>query len=238
MAIGIQFKASLLSGLLLIAVLPEIPAATITFDTDNRTRDGFPFGVRDAGATYTGEYQQIYYNFTFRDPAFITQIAFSSYKSSGPDPFVFEMEISLGVTARSAASPGSGFEENLITVFSNVLSANITSDGSDYDLIINLETPYFYDPADGNLMLGVRVSSASGPGNLEFRGGGTKGSSRIWREGDAVVAKPYQGLTTRFTTAPVPEPSGFALGWGGTLFAFLCRRKKWGVCSRHAGISR
>lgn len=106
-------------------------------------------------------------------------------------------------------------------------------------LVINLTTPFTYNPGAGNLLLDVVVSNASKPGgNLYFdtngfNGGGFNGNTimgRVYSFGNATGNTDYgYGLVTGFQTdAPaVPEPASIVmLGLGGIGMGFAAWRRK------------
>ena len=184
---------------------------------NNLPGDDRPFGFKKSPtAVYLGKYQQIYAKTAFPGATQITQIAFAEGQGLGDVDVTYTMSIGLGVTARTPVLPGTGFASGAVPVFNGTASAHITATARDFDFTITLDTPFYYDPAQGNLLLEITLI------------GGTKSElnntygyfgadidhgklARIYDTGTAITAQPYHGLTTRFTTTPVPEPGVGAL---------------------------
>jgi hypothetical protein len=101
-------------------------------------------------------------------------------------------------------------------------------------VILNFQSPFFYDPSDGNLLLEIKnyeptccpgVPGANA-GPLDAWNVMGDAVSRVYAKGDADAAVGIVdtiGLTTLFVFSPVPEPSTTALlvvaagllGWQG-----------------------
>jgi hypothetical protein len=143
-------------------VSPQLKAAAITLGDDNGVGgNGFPFGVFAKSAIYSGQYQQIYAHQGFTQPFEITHVAFASTQTSAAN-INYTFTLSFGVTNRTPAFPGSSYSGTVLPVFSGSVSSSITANNSDFDLVIPLATPFIYDPALGNLLLDVNLTSASG----------------------------------------------------------------------------
>ena len=212
--------------LLIITFLPGFShAATVTVGTID-TKDGYPLGNTPSGsAGYIGEYQQIYTSGAFPISALITQIAFSSYFSSSGSAN-YTLSIALGITTRTAASPGATFATGFTTVFSDSVAVHFTAADQDFDFPIVLTTPFNHDSTQGNLLLDVSVSSASGTnsvaGFIFDVDTGTSAMGRLWSSGGSPLPSSNSGLVTQFTVTPTPEPSSVALLLCGTA---LCLRR-------------
>jgi hypothetical protein len=181
-------------------------------------------------------YQQVYNASQFSSlsgPGQITQIAFRPDAQFG-DAFTLnglDVTIQLSTTAASADGLSLTFASNqgadVTTVYSSALSLSSAATGpaggpKDFDLIINLTTPFTYNPAAGNLLLDIRNAS---PGNYigisNFDATGIMGDSVsrvLSREGsfnDLTGTADTHGLITRFTINPIasaaPEPGTLAL---------------------------
>lgn len=200
-------------ALLGLAALPS-RASTITVGTFN-TKDQYPFGITYSGAAeYIGDYQQVYATSVFSSRVLITQVAFSSYYSY-PGTASYSISMGLGVTTRTPASPGSSFASSFTPVFSGAVPAQFTAASPDFDLPISLTTPFSYDPAQGNLLLDVTVSSVSGSASISgfifWADGQSSVMGQLWSGDSSVVTTPNQGLVTQFTVTEVPEPNAGAL---------------------------
>ena len=150
----------------------------------------------------------------------INRIAFRGH---GPGvPFtatVAQLQVNLSTTSKTPDGLSSAFAENVgpddTQVFSGPLSAAVTftGDPTNFEVVVNFTTPFFYDPAKGNLLLDVRNSQGSvevPPNDQELDGTSTGGDSvsRVYNYGDVTGAKAGQsggidekdsyGLVTKF----------------------------------------
>ena len=135
-----------------------------------------------------------------------------------------------------------------VTVFDGPLrlsSAWVGPDGGpkEFDIVIDLATPFTYDPSRGNLLMDVR--NFGGETTAAFNGvvAVTDGLARVWTpdvNATFAVFGDDAGLVTKFTT--VPEPS--ALSGAAALAVIGLRRRGRGAtariarCARTAGKSR
>jgi hypothetical protein len=229
----------LAAGVLLLCT--GVQAITITTPNGQTAAEGnnnnsYPFNLGPFAAfvpSGTQRYQQIYSASEFGALAsggeFITQIAFrpdaasTAFASTLPS-----IRIDLSTTI---AAP-----DLLSTAFANSVGANDTivyggaSGGAlslsssftgpaggpkNFDIIINLTTPFFYNPAAGNLLLDVH--NFGGGTTTPFDSQNTVGDSvsRVSTTSSGVGSATADladsfGLVTRFTTV-VPEPGRMAL---------------------------
>lgn len=157
--------------------------------------------------------------------------AFSSTLSS--------VRIDLSTTSVNAFTLGSVFANNVgandTVVFNGALSLSSSYTGppggpKDFDIIINLTTPFLYNPGDGNLLLDVR--NFGGGGTTQFDSDTLPSTQRVW---STSVDDPTgtnvgdSGLITQFIYTPVPEPqviSLVALGLGSMAAGRLRQRKR------------
>ena len=150
----------------------------------------------------------------------INRIAFRGH---GPGiPFtgsVPQLEVSLSTTSQAPDGLSSTFADNVgsdnTQVFSGPLQTAVTFDGdpTNFQVVINFTTPFFYDPNKGNLLLDI--SNLEGgvevpPDDQELDGTNAAGDSvsRVYNFGDASAAtagqtggvdeKDTYGLITRF----------------------------------------
>ena len=226
-------RLSIAAGSVLIAlgVVGTTQAATVVpnnLETTEGSRNNvFPFNIR--GPSRSQRYQQIYSasDFaSFSEPELITQILFRpdgpfgrSFASTLPD-----IQINFSTTTVAVDSLSRNFADNLgsddTVVFSGPLSLSSANTGpvggpKDFDIVIDLQTPFLYNPSVGNLLLDVR----------NFAGGFTTAFDATSIFGDSVsraftsissgnVNSPNAastdslGLVTKFVTTPqdVPEP--------------------------------
>lgn len=139
------------------------------------------------------------------------------------------MSSSTFTNIRIDLSTTSAEPDNLSTTFANNVGADDTVVYSgelkistamtraagmpyDFDIVINLTTPYLYDPDAGNLLLDVRNYHTASVGALDAHTITGDGVSRVYSRSSGTVnsASGYAdslGLITRFTATPVPEPT-------------------------------
>ncbi|MEO7678429.1 MAG: hypothetical protein ABIV39_16850 [Verrucomicrobiota bacterium] len=109
-------------------------------------------------------------------PIRITQFAHRPDTLPGPSgPRFPSLQIFVSTTTRSVASLSTTFADNIgldnTLVFSGTLTsqtANLPGPGNtkQFDIVFPFTTPFLYDPAAGNLLIEVRISSTSGTNAL------------------------------------------------------------------------
>jgi hypothetical protein len=191
-------------------------------------------------------YQQVYAAAEFAplsSPIQITQIAFRPQTANGVGPFSQSLpgvQIDLSTTTRIADGLNQTFAANTgaddITVFPMgplTISSAYTGPAvgpKDFDIVINLNSPFIYNPANGNLLLDIRVSGG-GTAGIPFDATAitnSDGLSRRWAadaEETQGLLSDSQGLITQFGFTTVPEPSAFSLIAIGTALVAFARRK-------------
>ena len=155
------------------------------------------------------------------------------------------IQFTLSTTAAAPDSPSSTFSANLgadaTTVYGvagvgsplAVSSAgSLQGNPAPFDITVPLTTPFFYNPAQGNLLLQVQnYSGAASPTGVELDGTMVTGDSvsRIMNLGSATSATATgadsEGLVTEFVATPVPEANITALLTTGLLFALPWLRR-------------
>lgn len=146
------------------------------------------------------------------------------------------VEVLITVTPRNP--------DELSTVFAENFGANVAAVHSLGPLFlsstatIGFQSPFFYDPAEGNLLIEIKNYDLpptpefpqATPGPLDAYDVLGDPISRLYARGDANAVTGIAdtlGLTTYFVVTPVPEPSVltlFGLAAGGC--AWRCLRKK------------
>ena len=184
----------------------------------------------DAG---TNRYQQVYAasQFAAVQPggALITEIAFRpNWQFAAPGPFVVaDVQIELSTTDKPPHMLDGVFANNVGadntvvfgpgTLMLSTLHAGPARGPKAFDILIPLTTPFFYDPAHGNLLLDVRKFTQTSlfdnrPAFDAIEGDPTTSRLHNHNPNDpnavAAAGRDY-GLITRFTF--VPEPSAASL---------------------------
>jgi hypothetical protein len=198
--------------------------------------NGFPFNIGNSSQRYQQVYSASQFS-AFGGPQTITQIGFrpsadrfgNAFSSTLPN-----IQIDLSTTSKAVNGLSSVFANNVgpddTVVFSGALALSSQATGppqgpKDFDILINLTTPFLYDPSKGNLLLDVR----------NFVGGTTdqfdakefplpNTSSRVWSQGginSTFGLADSWALVTQFQFGPaavpsadvggVPEPGSLAL---------------------------
>jgi hypothetical protein len=214
---------------------------------------------------FAGRNQQIFAasEFTFlSQPALITKISFRPDAIFG-EPFsatIPNIQIALSTTSATVDGLSEIFADNIgadeTVVFSGALLLSSAFTGSatgpkDFDISINLQTPFLYDPSLGNLLLDVKNFSNNSEIPV-FDAQNVLGDSvsRRWIDNvNSPTALPGNnpndfsnsiGLVTRFTSftpTSVPEPST-TLGLSIFGFAALLTKKKLISCRKAKTYSR
>lgn len=184
----------------------------------------FPFG----GCTplYLTRYQQVYSAGAFGAPVWISAMSFSSTAMPFPDPNAMLGAATYTLRLSHTASTPNGLsavpDQNLGTgtreIFAGFVGGRIDPSRK---LTFNLDDPYYYDPAAGNLLLDMLVDKReAAAGSLSFDLDNTGAlMSRGIQRGDGDMYRDGTALVTDFTLADpgsvAPEPvSMFLLGTG------------------------
>jgi hypothetical protein len=159
---------------------------------------------------------------SFGSPILITEFSLQREVSSLPIDFTLpNVAIRFSTTPRVPFQISSTFSENIgpneTTVFSGPL--RLIDTGGDYGIRIPLQTPFLYDPSQGNLLMdfwnfqtvptpanGVYVAAFARAPVLQAYFAGA-GDAAAVNASTATIGS----LFTRFTVTPVPEPSTWAL---------------------------
>jgi hypothetical protein len=173
----------------------------------------FPFGF----PAYIGEYQQVYSHTALGSSPFtITSLGFETEPSSAGNSTSEDVQVSLSTTSATPTTLSADYAANRgpdnQVVFSGVLSFTALGNGS-FDFVINLTSPFTYNPANGNLLLDVDViTPSSSP--IGFVAGGTTDAGRVFNlagNGQPTVESNFGLLTQINTTTAVPEPATLTL---------------------------
>jgi len=216
-------------------------------DVEADSWNSFPFSIGGLNVL-SQRYQQVYAASAFSalaEPGLITALAFRPDFEVGVAFSVTlgDVQINLSTTSAEPDALSNNFANNVglddAVVFAGPLFLSSAFSGpaegpKDFDVVIELQQPFLYDPSAGNLLLDVRNFT----GGISARpDASTVNSDPISRvrtnPGTGAVDAPTgfadsSGLVTRFT---VPEPSatGLELAALGTLAALFTRRARCGA---------
>jgi hypothetical protein len=242
-------RLALLGALLLLlgainpahAIVPTVVLPNSARTTEGNSNNSYPFDLGQAGLT-SQRYQQLYAASQFGGGGLITQIVFrpDAFAGQAFTSTLSDIQIDLAYTSAPDDGLSPTFANNITAgdtvVFARgplTLSSAFTGPPNgpkDFDIIITLTTPFFYNPALGNLLLDVR----------NFGGGTTTFFDAVFQTGDGVSrvfsqnvnsttgSTDTEGLVTGFTIVPEPCSAALLLAGGGTLLAWFgrCRRRQ------------
>lgn len=238
-------KKTLVAAAVCVALITAVPAFAgiyiVGSPADVGTGNSYPFG-----SAYDGEYQQIYNSGQFNGPITITNLEFfntqvdfgATSMNSGT------WTIGLGTTATDWNTLSATMSLNGFTT--QVFSGDLFQPWAFGDtLVINLSTPFTYDPANGNLLMDIVVSGASAPGGSIFFD--TNGYNNGTFDGNTFLGRVYcpggvncggvgtvdngYGLVTGFSynSGTVPEPGSLALFGSGVVGLMAVARRKFNL---------
>jgi hypothetical protein len=163
-----------ISGLVTMFVMSPIPIRTpslVVVPNDLRYIEGdyssiYPFFIEQGGLS-SMRYQQLYAASQFAaagpDGGYITSLYFRANGGSGAADFITNIQINLSTTSRSVSSLSPAFANNVgaddTVIFGP--AALMTSGGglaspNDFDVKIPVNTPFYYSPSAGNLLIDIR----------------------------------------------------------------------------------
>ena len=193
----------------------EVVVPSALESVEGEFNNGFPFNI-SLFAQYginSIRYQQVFSHEEFSgSPVEITEIRFRPDIQFGTafDATLSNVQINLSTTASPANALSTVFAENvgsddtIVHSGSLHLSSSATGAGPrDFDIIISLQTPFTYDPSQGNLLLDVR--NFDGPSSATTQLDATNqfpdSTGRSFLAGDVNGTSGYAdsyGLVTKF----------------------------------------
>lgn len=223
----------LLAGLIILnvcALAHGLPVNIVTPNnltgTEGNIDNGYPFSVAE-----TMRYQQVYTASQFGTIAggggMITAIAFRPDAVYGYafTHTIANIQVDLSTTAAGPGNLSLTFANNVgandTTVFNGSLTLSSAFTGpaggpKNFDIVIQLTSPFYYNPTMGNLLLDIRdFSSGNSGGNLIPQLDSTSADptlvGRVYAFDASATSAPFSfdedtiGLVTRFTATPVPD---------------------------------
>ena len=218
-----------------------VPGANTTTE-GNTGGNSFPFSIAFYPAS-SMRYQQVYGSggFTGLGPITINAIAFrpgSSGTAFGPT--TMNVQIDLSTTTAAVDGLNTTFATNQgadnMTVYNGNLtlsSANAGPRPKFFDIVINLQNPFTYNPLAGNLLLDVRQFNRVSTTYFDAPTNPTDEISRLYQfnVNDPTGIQDTDGLVTQFryktSTSGIPEPGSFLLlGLALPVYGLVKERKR------------
>ena len=221
------------------AVVPTVVVPNSARNVEGGTNNSYPFNITPFGLP-SQRYQQLYVASQFGSGGLITQIIFR------PDAFAGTAFTSTLPDIQIDLAYSSAPDDGLSTTYANNITAGDTivfargplalhsaftgppNGPKDFDIVITLTTPFFYNPALGNLLLDVRNFGAGTTTVFDAVSPFGDGVSRVTNTdvNSGTGTPDSAGLVTGFIIVPEPGSAAMLLMGGGTLLAWFGGRRR------------
>jgi hypothetical protein len=217
----------LISFLTLACVDGHVHASTVVVLPHQQGDSGnaFPFSVGGPGVSM--RYQQVYDAAGFADVSqgcLIRALGFNIRSGYGSGSLIQDIQIDFSTISSSVDGLSPDFASNVGSDDavgygrgSLYVANNMPGAPSGFGVLVTLTTPFVYHPANGNLLMDVRMyQPASGgfvPGPFDCSTVPGDTVSRVWAfgVGSATGSTDTFGLITAFVVDPIPEPGSARL---------------------------
>lgn len=180
-------------------------AANATVVPSNAVYNATPFGSGTLSGSNLRE-QDVYASSQFLPfPMFITAITFQpdSYYGKAFSTTIQNIQIYMSTTAATPDALSATFAANVgpnpVNVLSGPVSVSSTFTGpaggpKNFDIVLPLSTPFFYNPAAGNLLVDIQNTSGSTASPLAGVGVSGDGGSRVSGPLNSAAGTPDNGV--------------------------------------------
>jgi hypothetical protein len=217
---------ALLMCVCLTLAIPAAASVTVGLPADQNSGNCLPFGCGSDPSVTFSEYQQVYTSSQFSGPITITNLEFfnTQFNNHATTMNSGNWAISLSTTSADWNTLSFTLSSNIGTDNTLVFNGDLYQPWAFGDtLVINLTTPFTYNPSNGNLLMDMNVSNISAPnGQIFFDASelsadqstiiGTIMGRAINLDATGVDINSGYGLVTEFSTSTaVPEPATMLL---------------------------
>ncbi len=208
------------------------PSVTVVVPNANAGVDGnqannYPFNITTSGASNL-RYQQVYANSQFgavpSGGSWITAVSFRPGGLAFSNATLASIQIDLSTTPNGpdALNPifanNDGADDKVVFNGPLTLSSGATGSPRAFDIVIPLTTPFFYNPAAGNLLMDVRNADGGITSSMEEVSATNDSVSRLYNSvGPAMGQSDSGGLVTQFSFTPAAPPLADYTNASGTL---------------------
>lgn len=221
------------------AVVPNVAG-------EGDTRNAWPFNLPGGGGPGPGSmrYQQVYNASAFPSGGIIGKISFRRDASAAPFTNAsLDVRIDLAYSPKSAHNLSDVFAENIgtgrVTVYDGILSLSSPGSGigRPFDIVIDVENLFHFDPTAGSLLLDVYARNSVATALFDATSAGQQSVSNRVYSADFVEpgginatrgligSNPPLALVTQFSFVPEPGSHLLMSGFLPTLFLIARYRR-------------